>query len=59
MKQILVKFGIIRTNPADLVDNTTVFTDDDVEVLSFETEQERDNYVNENKIVINKKEDII
>jgi hypothetical protein len=49
MKQILVKFGIILTNPADLVDNTTVFTDDDIEVLSFETEQERQDFINFNE----------
>jgi hypothetical protein len=49
MKKKLVKFGIILTNPADLVDNTTVFTDDDIEVLSFDTEQERQDFINLNK----------
>ena len=58
MKQILVKFGLILTNPATLVDNSTVYTDEGIDVLSFDTEQERQDYIVLNDIVVEINEDL-
>jgi len=60
MKQILVKFGLVLSNSVKLINNATVYTDDEVEVLTFDTDQERQDYIDENGVVveINEEEDL-
>lgn len=52
MKNQFVNYAILNTNGLfTLVENATVFTDDDVIIIDFPTESERTDYLIENEIV--------
>lgn len=53
MKQKLIKYAIINNAGVyTLADKATVFTNLDVEIIDFENEQERNDYLIDNEIVI-------
>lgn len=53
MKKQLVKYAILNDSGVySLVSNATVYTDESVVIIDFETEQERDEYLSDNEIVI-------
>ena len=60
MEIITAKFGILLKNGVhSLFENGTVtIFNDECEVFSFETEQERDEYLSDNEIVIEDMEEI-
>ena len=46
MKNILIKFGLIKEAEGwKTVENANVFTDEEIEVLKFNTEKERETYI--------------
>ena len=54
MKNILVKFGLIKEAEGwKTVENANVFTDEEIEVLNFNTEKERETYIKKNNIILN------
>ena len=54
MKNILVKFGLIKEAEGwKTVENANVFTEDETEVLNFNTEKERETYIKKNNIILN------
>ena len=54
MKNILVKFGLIKEiDNWRAIENANIFTDDDVEVLNFATEKERETYIKKHNIILN------
>ena len=54
MKNILIKFGLIKGEAGwETVENANVFTDEEIEVLNFNTEKERNEYIKKNNIILN------
>ena len=54
MKNILVKFGLIKEiDNWRAIENANVFTEEEIEVLNFATEKERNDYIKEHKIILN------
>jgi len=54
MKNILIKFGLIKEAEGwKTVENANVFTDEEIEVLNFNTEKERETYIKKNNIILN------
>ena len=54
MKNILVKFGLIKEAEGwKTVENANVFTEEEIEVLKFNTEKERETYIKKNNIILN------
>ena len=54
MKNILVKFGLIKEiDNWRAIENANIFTDEEIEVLNFATEKERNDYIKEHKIILN------
>lgn len=54
MKNILVKFGLIKEAEGwKTVENANVFTEDETQVLNFNTEKERETYIKKNNIILN------
>ena len=54
MKNILIKFGLIKEVEGwETVENANVFTDEEIEVLNFNTEKERETYIKKNNIILN------
>ena len=54
MKNKIVKFGLIKEGENwRAIENANIFTDDDVEVLNFNTEKERETYIKKNNIILN------
>ena len=54
MKNILVKFGLIKEEEGwETVENANVFTEDETQVLNFNTEKERNEYIKKNNIILN------
>ncbi|MDP2237002.1 MAG: hypothetical protein Q8J88_11260 [Bacteroidales bacterium] len=52
MKNQFVNFGLLFVDGVySLVDNATIFTNDDAEIIDFATQAERDEYLIENEIV--------
>ena len=53
MKNILIKFGLIKEAEGwKTVENANVFTDEEIEVLNFNTEKERETYIKKNNIIL-------
>ena len=53
MKNILIKFGLItEAEGRKSVENANVFTDEEIEVLNFNTEKERKTYIKKNNIIL-------
>ena len=60
MKNILVKFGLIKEEEGwKTVENANVFTDEEIDVLNFNTEKERTEYCKKNNIILNEEIDKI
>ena len=60
MKNILVKFGLIKEAEGwKTVENANVFTEDETQVLNFNTEKERETYIKKNNIILNEEIDKI
>lgn len=54
MKNILIKFGLIKEAEGwKTVENANVFTEDETQVLNFNTEKERETYIKKNNIILN------
>ena len=54
MKNILVKFGLIKEGENwRAIENANVFTDEEIEVLNFNTEKERETYIKKHNIILN------
>ena len=54
MKNIFIKFGLIKEAEGwKTVENANVFTDEEIEVLNFNTEKERETYIKKNNIILN------
>ena len=54
MKNILIKFGLIKEVEGwKPVENANVSTDEEIEVLNFNTEKERETYIKKNNIILN------
>ena len=54
MKNILIKFGLIKEVEGwETVENANVFTEDETQVLNFNTEKERETYIKKNNIILN------
>jgi len=54
MKNILVKFGLIKEiDNWRAIENANVFTDEEIEVLNFNTEKERETYIKKHNIILN------
>ena len=54
MKNILVKFGLIKEiDNWRAIENANVFTEEEIEVLNFATEKERNEYIKKNNIILN------
>jgi len=54
MKNILVKFGLIKEiDNWRAIENANVFTEDETQVLNFNTEKERETYIKKNNIILN------
>ena len=54
MKNILINFGLIKGKEGwETVENANVFTDEEIEVLNFNTEKERNEYIKKNNIILN------
>ena len=54
MKNILVKFGLIKEiDNWRAIENANVFTEDEIEVLNFATEKERETYIKKHNIILN------
>lgn len=54
MKNILVKFGLIKEAEGwKTVENANIFTEDETQVLNFNTEKERETYIKKNNIILN------
>lgn len=54
MKNILIKFGLIKEAEGwKTVENANVFTDEETQVLNFNTEKERKTYIKKNNIILN------
>ena len=54
MKNILIKFGLIKEVEGwKTVENANVFTKQEIEVLNFATEKERNEYIKKNNIILN------
>ena len=54
MKNILIKFGLIKEAEGwKTVENANVFTDEETQVLNFNTEKERETYIKKNNIILN------
>ena len=54
MKNILIKFGLIKEVEGwETVENANVFTEEEIEVLNFNTEKERNEYIKKNNIILN------
>ena len=54
MKNILIKFGLIKEVEGwKTVENANVFTEDETQVLNFNTEKERETYIKKNNIILN------
>ena len=54
MKNILIKFGLIKGEAGwETVEDANVFTKEEIEVLNFATEKERNDYIKEHKIILN------
>ena len=54
MKNILIKFGLIKEEEGwKTVENANVFTEDETQVLNFNTEKERETYIKKNNIILN------
>ena len=60
MKNILIKFGLIKEAEGwETVENANVFTEDETQVLNFNTEKERETYIKKNNIILNEEIDKI
>lgn len=60
MKNILIKFGLIKEAEGwKTVENANVFTEDETQVLNFNTEKERETYIKKNNIILNEEIDKI
>ena len=54
MKNKIVKFGLIKEVEGwKTVENANVFTDEEIEVLNFNTEKERETYIKKHNIILN------
>ena len=54
MKNKIVKFGLIKEGENwRAIENANVFTDEEIEVLNFNTEKERETYIKKNNIILN------
>ena len=54
MKNILIKFGLIKEAEGwKTVKNANVFTEEETQVLNFNTEKERETYIKKNNIILN------
>ena len=54
MKNILVKFGLIKEiDNWRAIENANVFTKEEIEVLNFATEKERETYIKKHNIILN------
>ena len=54
MKNKIVKFGLIKEGENwRAIENANIFTDEEIEVLNFNTEKERETYIKKNNIILN------
>jgi hypothetical protein len=53
MKIEIVQFGLVQENTGyRKVENSCIFADDDVQVLNFSSDEDRESYINYHKINI-------
>ncbi|MDY0143665.1 MAG: hypothetical protein RBR97_17405 [Bacteroidales bacterium] len=54
MKNKIVKFGLIKEGEGwETVENANVFTEEETQVLNFNTEKERKTYIKKHNIILN------
>ena len=54
MKNKIVKFGLIKEGENwRAIENANIFTEDETQVLNFNTEKERETYIKKNNIILN------